>query len=380
MSDFRRKVVILQHRLLHYRVELFEKLKERCEAAGIELCLVHGDATDSERKKNDTGHLSWARMVANRYFRIASKDILWQPFPREYRDADLVILMQENRLLSNYLHLLSRKFSDRKIAYWGHGVNFQSTSSTGLRERWKKLWLDKVDWWFAYTSITQGILLKSGYMDDCITVLNNAIDNGSFQSDLNSVSCADIRDLRNSMGIAVDDPVGLFCGSLYPEKRPELLLDAADLVKKELPGFHLIVIGDGPSASLISKASASRPWIHWVGAKRGKDKAKYFKLGKVILNPGLVGLHVLDSFCSGVPMVTTHDALHSPEVAYLKPGQNGMVVSSDAEEYASTIIEIFRDSTLYSVLSAGALESSREYTLDNMVDRFYGGIVGCLRD
>ena len=38
--------------------------------------------------------------------------------------------------------------------------------------------------------------------------------------------------------------------------------------------------------------------------KKGREKAAWFKLASVVLNPGLVGLHILDSFWAGVPMVT----------------------------------------------------------------------------
>ena len=158
----KRKVVILQYRLLHYRVQLFEKLKQLCFDNNIELHLVHGQA--------------------------AGKDLLWQPFPLMHLDANLVVIMQENRILSNYPFLIWRIVGGPKIAYWGHGINFQSSAPTGLRERWKKLIIRHVDWWFAYTQVTVDILLAARFENRKITCLDNAIDTCAFRNEVSSIS------------------------------------------------------------------------------------------------------------------------------------------------------------------------------------------------
>ena len=97
-----KKVVICQHRLPHYRVGLFERLREACARLEIGLHLVHGQASERELVRNDEGWLPWAYKVTNRYWRAGACDVIWQPFPDALRDADLVILQQENRILSNY--------------------------------------------------------------------------------------------------------------------------------------------------------------------------------------------------------------------------------------------------------------------------------------
>ena len=180
------KVVVLQHRLLHYRTALFEQLRANC--AGIELHLVHGQATRREQAKKDEGSLSWANKVENRAWEVGDRDWIWQPFPQHLRDADLVLLMQENRLLSNYPFLLKRFFTGPKIAFWGHGANFQSDAPAGLREQWKRWWLTRVDWWFAYTQPTVDIVRAAGFPAERITRLDNAIDTGGFKRALAAIS------------------------------------------------------------------------------------------------------------------------------------------------------------------------------------------------
>ena len=172
--------------------------------------------------------------------------------------------------------------------------------------------------------------------------------------------------------------MGLFCGSLYPDKRLDYMVAAADRIHAAIPGFRLVVIGDGPSAGIVEQAASSRPWLHWVGARTGREKAEWFAVADVVINPGAVGLHILDSFCSGAPMITTRDSKHGPELAYLHSGVNGLIVDGDAEAYAAAVIALLRDSPRLDALKRAALADARRYTLENMVNRFADGIERCI--
>ena len=192
---------------MHYRTNLFEQLRTACAGRGIELHLVCGQASRRELFRKDEGTLPWANKVHNHFWEVGRRDIVWQPFPAKHKDASLVVVMQENRILSNYPLLLSRIWSSRKVAYWGHGKNFQSAAPTGLREKWKSLLLTRVDWWFAYTEKTVNILLEAGYPEAKITCLDNAIDSEGFQHDLASISSEYLNQLREETGVheAVED-------------------------------------------------------------------------------------------------------------------------------------------------------------------------------
>jgi glycosyltransferase involved in cell wall biosynthesis len=373
-----KKVIIFQCRLPHYRTKLFDNLREECSIRGIELNLVHGQASHRELSRRDGGALPWAYKVNNQYWEIGEQQILWQPFPKVLRNADLIVLPQENRNLSSYKILLSRVYSPRKVAYWGHGRNFQSDVPAGLRERWKALLLKRVDWWFAYTEETVGILQKAGYPENRITCLDNSIDNDGFYHDLASISEKRLSDLRAEIGVEDGTKIGLFCGSLYPDKRLDYMVEAADQIHDAFPAFRLIVIGDGPSASEMRAAAVSRSWLKCVGVRKDLEKAEYFRLADISFNPGAVGVHVLDAFFAGIPMATMLDARHGPEIAYLKDGENGIVAHGNPGNYANRIINLLSDPTEYQRLCAGAREGAKRYTLKNMVDRFAAGIERCL--
>jgi len=373
------KVCIVQHRLLHYRTELFERLRSACAAEGIELMLVHGQATPIEAIRKDTGQLPWATEIRNRSCRFGGRDMLWQPLPKAVAGCELIVLMQESRLLSNYPWLFGFRPRKTRVAFWGHGRNFQSEAPNGWRERWKRRNLRAVDWWFAYTQMTADIVVEAGFSAERVTVLNNAIDNSSFSADLASVSDAEVAALRDPITAGSSATVGLYCGSLYPDKRLDLLLQACEKIVARQPDFKLVVVGDGPSRALLEASASSRPWMHWVGVKRGRDKAAWFRAAQLYLSPGAVGLHVLDSFVAGVPMITTADALHGPEIAYLQDGVNGLITAGDADSYAQAVLALLQEPERLAAIRHNAETSATQFTLDQMVDRFCDGIVKCLR-
>lgn len=340
---------------------------------------MHGRATRRELAKKDEGAIAWARRVDNKCWEIGERDIIWQPIPADLRDADLFVVMQESRILSNYSLLFSRFLGKAKVAYWGHGKNFQSNAPSGLRERWKNLLLRQVDWWFAYTEMTKDILVESGFPEERITNLNNAIDTSGFKRDLASIDELRIQQIRDELNVAEGQPLALFCGSLYPDKKLDLLVESCDYIRGKVPDFAVVIIGDGPSMPFLKEAQQTRPWLNLVGVKKGLEKAAYFRCCDVMLNPGLVGLHIVDAFCAGLVMVTTNEARHSPEVAYLKNGINGFSTDDSPSAYGDAVVRLLTDSSTLNRMKSAAFSDSDFYSLENMVKNFSGGVERALQ-
>ena len=375
------KVAILQRRLVQYRLTLFERLRSECASRGIDLHLVYGQASAADEARKDGGALPWADEVNARWVTVAGVDLVWQPLPSHLRNSDLIIMTQENKILSNYRLLLRRALGRNKLGYWGHGVNLQSTAPEGLRERFKALLTTKIDWWFAYTQGTVDILTKAGYPADQITQLDNAIDDEKFLADLATAE-ADLdtlNSLRAEIDLADGAPLGLYCGALYKEKRVDQLIEAAARIHQAIPGFRLVVIGDGPDRPQLEQLMADKPWARCVGVQTGVDKAAWFRLASVQLTPGAVGLHVLDSFLSGVPLITTRSALHGPEVDYLDHGVNGLLTDDSIEAFADEVIALLNDSDRYELMVEAGHKAAKHYTLANMVANFADGIEAALQ-
>lgn len=372
------KVTIFYHRLMHYRTRSFDVARDLCAQQGIELHLVHGQGTPTDRMRRDTATLPWADAVSNISVRVGGIDLIWMPTPASLRDADLVVLLQENRLISNYPYLLRRHFGGPLVAFWGHGVNLKTTHPFGLRERWRRALLSQADHFFAYTGATADLVAATGYPRERITVVNNAIDTESFRRDCADVGPEDIATTRRALNIPDGAPAALFCGSLHSNRRLPLLVSSMELVRASLPEFHLIVIGTGPEAAALQAAAASRPWLHLVGPKFGIEKAVLFRLSKVLVNPGAVGLVIVDSFTAGIPLVTTPRAFHGPEIAYLRDGENGVLASDDPRGFADAVLRLFRDEAYRQTLAQNGVADSRLYSAEAMAERLVAGIVACL--
>lgn len=363
------RLVIVQRRLTHYRVPLFEELRPAMADAGFELCLVIGDPTDEERLKGDEGRISWAKYVPCRY--ALGGRLCWQSLGQALAGAGFVIVTQENRLLAN-LPLLFRPQA-RRVALWGHGRNFQAKGRPALAQRVKRTLIRRADWCFAYTEISAQ-LMRQDVPGDRVTVLNNAIDTSALQADLRVAQQEERSSLRRDLGLGAG-PVGLFIGSLYDDKRLDVLVDAAEAVRAGRPGFELVIAGSGPLGGWLERRTAHLPWLHRPGAVRGMEKARWLSAADLMLNPGLVGLGILDAFAARLPMITTDCGVHSPEIAYLEPGNNGMMVAPTAAAVAEAALRLLDDEALNRKLRQGCARSAQVYTLQAMVERFVAGVI-----
>ena len=371
------RVLIIHSTIKQYREPFFDGLFHALKIQGIELRVVFGLPTPTERSKKDTFLFvrPWAYLVNSKWF--LQEKILYQSVVSHIRWADLIIVEQANKHLINYPLLLWKRFLRKKVAFWGHGRNRQ-VSSAGLGEYFKRCLLKSPDWWFAYTRGVAAYLEGHGVPQEIITNIQNSIDTTELKTQLASVSCGVVQRMKDSLCGNSDATVGLYCGSLYPDKQIEFLLDSACRIRSQCSRFHIVIIGGGAQEHLIAEASKKLHWVHYIGPQFGLDKAVYFRLADFFLNPGMVGLSIIDAFCAGLPMVTTDYFGHSPEIDYLKPGINGLVSKFEPQAYASVAVELCRNNALLLSLRQGARDSSAEYSLEMMVQNVSKGICKCL--
>jgi glycosyltransferase involved in cell wall biosynthesis len=370
----RPRVVIIQRRMVHYRVPLFNALAEELAKRSIDLVVAFGDATKAESTKADVGNLSWGVHLSTRY--LLGAWLCWQNAVGVVKGADLVVVTQENKLLFNHLLLLQHR--PFQLAFWGHGRNFQASRFDLVSEKLKRWIATRPNWWFAYTDTSADLIRNLGFSETQITVLNNSIDCSELAKNLQVLSPADIARAKRLHGIG-PGPVGIMIGSLYKARRLAFLIESAKKIRTQLPDFQLLVIGDGPDRSFVDSAARnSQGWIHYLGMRKGKDKALFLAMSNVMLNPGAVGLSVLDSFAAGVPCITTDCGLHGPEISYLKSEVNGLITPNSVAAFSKGAIRILSDDGLYASLKNQCSKSAHMFSLELMVERFCDGIEKCL--
>lgn len=369
-----KKVLIVQRRMTHYRVPLFNIMREKLKTNNIELHVAYGVGEKSEIKKNDSADLIWGLKLKTVYF--FDGRLCFQPVHKIYAESSLVIVALENKLICNLWHQFFKK--NYKVALWGHGANLQGDKNS-FREKWKRLVARRADWWFGYTEHSRELIEANGFNKSHVTILNNSIDTKKLNQMCDAALAGGVDKIRNKFGIHESADVGLFLGSLYAEKRLKFLFNAADLIYKNNNNFFLIIAGGGPDLSIVLDFVKNRPWAIYVGVVGGENKAELLVLSDLILNPGLIGLGILDSFVAGKPIVTTDCGVHSPEISYLKNGFNGVMVGNDVNLYADAVIDLLSDSELYERVCAGARISSLTYSIESMADNFCNGIIAALR-
>lgn len=372
-------VAIIYRFLPQYRVEFYEQLRDILASNEIELKLLYGQGDEEDRKKGDLVDLPWGIKVPNKIIRIGSHNVYWQPAFKHVKDVDLIIVEQASRLLINYLLLARQTMGGTKIAFWGHGKNFQATEKNRLAEWLKKYYSKMPHWWFAYNDRSARVLSDLGYPADRVTVVDNAIDTHKLRHWIKEISEDEKDATRMDLGISGKN-VGVFVGGLYPEKRLEFLISSAENIREEVPDFELLIAGDGVDRKIAESASKKHSWIRYIGPRFGRDKAVVLSLGKLFLMPGLVGLAVLDAFSSGLPVLTTDVDYHSPEIDYLKNGKNGFVCEDDVRDYSNTVISILSEQKAFDKIRNGAIRSGDRYTIENMAAKFAQGIISALME
>lgn len=378
-SPSARRVTIVQRVLPHYRVPFFDRLHDDLAARDIELRVIYGDERPGTVPRTVKVDAPWARWIRNRYVVLGGRELVWQPALSALRHSSLIVLEQANRLLLNHVLLTGAFRGEARLAFWGHGQNFGARASIvgRLGAKLARGPLQRADWFFAYTDHSLPALAAAGFPIERTTVVRNSIDTRELAEGVAAISEAGRERLRAELGVT-GDHVALYCGGMYPNKRLDFLIEAAERVRAAVPDFHLVLVGDGPDEGLVHAAAAKAPWIHPVGARYGRDRAGYFAISQALLMPGLVGLTVVDSFAACCPLITVFSPLHGPEISYLKPNVNGLITEDSVEAFSGALIGLLNDPAAHQRLAEGCRAAARDTTIEAMSQNFADGIMRCL--
>ena len=374
-----KKVVIIQRGISNHRIPFYEGLKRNLEAKNIHLYLIQGHFDKDNDKNSHFSTILWASVIKNRVIRMFGKELYWQPISRYFLGSNLIIVEQANGLLLNYFLFALKRLYKFRLALWGHGKNFQSLKSDSLSEQIKRIYSNKVDWWFAYTNLSAKIVMSFGYPTNKITTVQNAIDTRRLVSAKNRITKLKLDNIKNELGLKSDN-VCIYIGGMYHKKRLEFLIKACFHIKKKVSDFEMIFIGDGQEDYKIKQVSERYKWVHYVGPKFDEEKVPYFMLSKLILMPGLVGLAILDAFALETPLITTDIPYHSPEIDYLVDGVNGVIVRelNDPSVFADRASYLLKNNKAREKLIVGCRIAREKYTIEKMVERFAVGVIRAL--
>lgn len=370
---------MLQESLLRYRLDFYDALHDELDRDDVQLRVLH--AFGPEPDVDGTVDVpTWSERIPSARLRLGPATAEWLGAWRRLRGADLIVVEQASAQLINYPLVARSRLGGTRVAFWGHGRNFDFERRLRVSESVKRVMSRQVDWWFAYTDETAAIVRDIGYPPDRITVVRNAVDTTKLAAEVDQLSDADVAEYRSRWQVG-PGPVGVFLGSWAAYKRPDVLVRAAEQIRARIPDFQLVVTGGGKLEGVeVRRWADSHEWAHMTGPVFGRDKAALLRIGTVMLLPAWVGLAVLDSFAAGLPLVTLRDVPHPPEFAYLRDGVNGVVVpEATSAAYADAVVELLGDEVRLAALRRGARASAAEYTVEDMAHRFAEGVRQALR-
>lgn len=372
-----RTVCIIQAVAKQYRRPFFDLLHARLKAEGVALTVIYSAPNQREAMREDAIDLPPAYSYKVRAYWGSGYRVLYQPCLGRAMSADLVIVEQASKHVLNYILGFMRTLGLGRLAFWGHGRNWQQDGTPWI-EPVKRALLGKADWWFAYTSRVAQYVVDNGFPPERVTVVQNSVDITSFREAVEAFTERQRSDLRQSLSIAPEASIGLFCGSMHASKKLNFLVEAAIQIHARVPSFHLILVGAGPDEHIAREAAAEHDWIHYTGPLFEEDKAAHFAIADLFLCPGLVGLAVLEAFAASLPLFTTSIPAHSPEIDYLTDSVTGMITDFDPVIYGTAVSVCLHDHASLARMSAAAREASRGYGLEPMVENFAQGVLACL--
>lgn len=360
----------------HYRAPFNDRLRAILAKSDVDYRVVYSDLGASDRFKNDTIDYDWGYKVP--LTRLPGGLNYQHAFSHAMK-SDLVIIQQESRLAINYPLQLLSMLRRKKVAFFGHGRNFQSRNPDGMEERLKRIMATRVDWWFAYTDQTKSHVASLGFPENRITVFENAVDTSETMTAREKITPTERAAIASRLGIKGSN-VGVFVGSIYPDRRLDYLMDAANRIRSQVPDFELLFVGGGPSLDHLSSLAAGQEWVKILGPMFGAEKVAAMATGSIFLMPGLVGLGILDAAAAGLPTVTTAFPYHSPEIAYLEDGVNGVMVDDwqNPDAYAGAVVELLNDRPRLSAMQDAARLMAQRYSVEAMAERFAEGVLKAL--
>jgi L-malate glycosyltransferase len=367
-----RSVLIVKSNLEPFRIPFFGGLYERLARESIQLRV----AVPLNRGGKQSA--PWLVPVRGGEIHLGGKTLSWQAVHELSKTADLVVVQQSARELTNYWLVALRRIYNYRIGLWGHGKEFQRVWSTPVTEFIKEKAFGNVDFWFAYTRGVAKLVEREGFPAERICAVCNSVDTRREIEFHRAITEAEIVDFRNRLGLSARAALVSYCGALYKAKRLDVLIDACMRVRRAGTDVHLAILGDGDERRALEEIGARKKWVHVLGAAHGTMKALCLASSECMAIPGVVGLALVDSFAHECPLITTSAVGHGPEIEYLVHGVNGIKTEQTVEDFARAMGDVLNNDDLRKKLKQGCREAAEAITIEAMVENFAQGVLRAL--
>ncbi len=338
-----------------YRRPILEKLNERLDGR---LVVFSGSSHDSSFKDLFYGTTPTYRCIHLKNRWIGNQRALIQNSRPIFACDPIVILAEESpRTISLPWLLTTARLKQIGTLLWGHfSSNRRAFSKRNLLDRYRIALAKRVDGCVCYTDEIAD-LIHPYVPAERRFIARNTLDTDKLFRIYKTLAAEGKERVRARLGIPVQGKTVVFIGRLVADKRPKVLLDLHKTLST-VEETTLIIIGDGPERNRLMAQAREKDLrnVFFPGTlAKLEDSAPWMYGADVMVCPGYVGLNVNHAFCLGLPVVTCASPdprirYHSPEIAYLKTGVNGMLASyGNLDSLVKATLRVLENQTRFSL-------------------------------
>lgn len=345
------RLAILQPMIPHYRTDFFQILSEKCEEVSL---FTYVD----ENNCKEYGFHVQMKSVHLESIPLGPV-LLYNPLPFLSKKYDTLVLMLNFGHITTWLLLFLKFFIHKKIIVWGQGISVKRYLREESHPDWKlRLMINLADgvWFYMDKECKQWQRI---FPNKPMVALGNSVSGIEEMLEYCPNESKDV--LKNKYGIK-EQRVFIFCARFESNyRRIDLLLEIIEKLNQKDNGF--IIIGSGKNKPDFSQYSN----VYDFGALYDNSiKRELFSISDIYLQPGWVGLSIVEAMAYGKPVFTfirSKETLQCVEYSYIEDGKNGMIFK-DIDNCMGRLLKI-GNSQLY-LMGKNAQNTIRSYTPTKM--------------